>query len=67
MSCPACALGKGLEFSAEMIVHTGGVKNLDNSGVMLFPKLLVCLDCGYAQFTAPEAELESLAAGIAPK
>jgi hypothetical protein len=67
MSCLACALGKGLEFSAEMIVRVGGIKNLDNSGVMLFPRLLVCLDCGYAQFTVPEAELESLAVGVPPK
>jgi hypothetical protein len=60
MSCPACGVGNQMEFSAEMLVHRGGLKNLDNSGVMLFPKLLVCVDCGFSQFTVPKAELASL-------
>jgi hypothetical protein len=61
MSCPACKLDNQMEFSAEMMVHHSGLNNLDNSGVMLFPKLLVCLDCGFSQFTIPKAELASLA------
>jgi hypothetical protein len=61
MSCPACKLDNQMEFSAEMMVHHSGLKNLDNSGVMLFPKLLVCLDCGFSQFTVPKAELALLA------
>ena len=42
MSCPACTSCNQVEFSVEMIVHHGGLKNLDNSGVVLFPKVLVC-------------------------
>lgn len=61
MSCLLCRLGNQVEFSAEMIVHLGGIKNLDNSGVMLFPKLLVCIGCGFSQFTVPKAELALLA------
>jgi hypothetical protein len=61
MSCPACRLDNQMEFSSEMIVHLGGIKNLDNSGVVLFPKVLVCLDCGFSQFTVPKAELALLA------
>jgi hypothetical protein len=61
MSCPACKLNDQIEFSAEMLVHIGGIKNLDKSGVMLFQKVLVCLDCGFSQFTVPKAELASLA------
>jgi hypothetical protein len=62
MSCPACRLDNQMEFSAEMMVHLGGIKNLDNSGVVLFPKVLVCLACGFSQFTVPETELALLAA-----
>jgi hypothetical protein len=54
-------LDNQVEFSAEMLVHLGGIKNLDKSGVVLFPKVLVCLDCGFSQFTAPKAELALLA------
>ena len=61
MSCPICRLGNQVEFSAEMMVHLGGLKNLDNSGVMLFPKVLVCLACGFSQFTVTKAEVALLA------
>jgi hypothetical protein len=61
MSCPACASCNQMEFSAEMLVHFGGLQNLDKSGVALFPKLLVCVSCGYSQFTVPEKELALLA------
>jgi hypothetical protein len=42
MSYPACSSCTQVEFPVEMLVHRGGLKNLDNSGVMLFPKILVC-------------------------
>jgi len=61
MSCPACRLDNQMEFSAEMMVHLGGIKNLDNSGVVLFPKVLVCMDCGFSQFTVQKAALAMLA------
>jgi hypothetical protein len=66
MSCLSCASGHQAEFSAEMIVHVGGPKNLDNPGTWIFTKLSICLDCGCARFTVPEIELALLAAG-APK
>jgi len=62
MSCQSCRLGNQVELSAEMMLHLGGLKNLDNSGVWLFPKVSVCLDCGSARFTVTEAALRSLAA-----
>jgi Zn ribbon nucleic-acid-binding protein len=60
MSCPACRSDDQMEFSAEMIVHLGGIKNLDNPGVRLFRKLLVCVACGFSTFTHSKAELASL-------
>ena len=62
MSCPVCASIKQVEFCTEMIVHYSGLKNVDNPGVMLYPKLSFCLDCGFAQFTVPESELALLVA-----
>jgi hypothetical protein len=44
-----------------MVVHCDGLKNLDKSGVLVFPKVLVCLSCCFSQFTVPRAELALLA------
>jgi hypothetical protein len=67
MSCPSSELGSQVEFSGEMVLHFTGLKNVDNPGVWLFPKVLVCLDCGFARFTIPEAELALLAAGVSTR
>jgi hypothetical protein len=61
MSCPLCKAVNQSEFSAEMIIHFKGLKNVDKPGLLLFPKPLVCLDCGFFQFVVPEHELALLA------
>ena len=68
MSCLLCGSGNASEFSAEMIIHfpSSYLKNLDSPGVWAFPKLLVCLDCGFSQFMVPESELPSLARAMGP-
>lgn len=64
MSCLSCRSSNQAEFPSEMLIHLGGLKNLDKPGVWLFPKVLVCLDCGFLQSTVPAPELTSLAVGI---
>ena len=61
MSCPICASAKQVEYSVEMMVHRDGLKNLDSSSVLVLQKALVCLDCGFSQFTIPKSELSLLA------
>jgi hypothetical protein len=61
MSCLLCGSGNQAELTAEMVIHFSGLKNLDKPGVWIFPKLLVCLDCGCSHFTVPERELASIA------
>lgn len=63
MTCLLCASANQAKFSAEMIIHISGLKNLDKPGVWVFPKLLVCLDCGFSRFAVPETELSLLTAG----
>lgn len=60
MSCLLCGSGKETELTAEMLMHFSGLKNLEKPAVWLFPKLLVCLDCGSSRFTVPESELALL-------
>jgi hypothetical protein len=37
-----------------------GGRHLDKPIVWVFPKLLVCLDCGFTEFPVPETELRVL-------
>jgi len=48
-----------------MALHAPGLKNIDEPVVWVFPELIVCLDCGAAEFAVPEAELQLLAKGDA--
>jgi hypothetical protein len=61
MSCQLCGSGNGTRLDAEMVIHFSGLKNLDKPGVLVFPKLFVCLDCGGSQFKIRERELVAVA------
>ena len=59
----SCSSGNQSEFGSEILIHFGGLTNLDRRSVWVFPKLLVCLDCGFSRFTIPKCELDVLARG----
>jgi hypothetical protein len=61
MNCPHCASDTQAELTAEVNIHFRGLRNVDSPGLLVFPKLLVCLDCGFSSFTIPEDELALLA------
>ena len=63
MSCLLCASANQGEFGTEILVHFHGLNHLDKPPVWVFPKLSVCLDCGFSRFTTPERELAILAGG----
>jgi hypothetical protein len=62
-ACISCHSAKEAEMTAEMLIHFPGLKHLNKQAVWLFPKLLVCLDCGSSRFTIPETELASVDEG----
>lgn len=64
MPCRSCASDNQREFSAEINIHFPGLKNLDKSSVFVFPRLLVCLNCGFAEFNISESELRLLAQDV---
>lgn len=67
MMCKHCASDNLKNFSAEVAIHFPGLEGLDKPIVWAFPKLLVCLQCGFAEFTLPERELGVLVHGkVAP-
>lgn len=60
MACKRCDSNSQCVFGAEMAIHCLGLKGLDRPTVMVFQKLLVCLDCGFTEFIVPEKELRIL-------
>jgi hypothetical protein len=60
MPCNSCGSVNQNKFSAEMGIHFLGLKNIDKPVVWVFPELVVCMDCGTAEFAVPEAELRQL-------
>jgi len=60
MACKSCGSNKQAEFGAEINLHHPGLKDIDQPCVCAFPKLAVCLDCGYTEFTLPKDELRNL-------
>ena len=67
MTCRSCRSVNQAEFPAELLIHFGGLKNIDKPGVWVFPRLLVCLDCGFLESIVPAPELASLAAGTSER
>jgi hypothetical protein len=46
-----------------MGIRIPGLRGIGLPVAWVFPELLVCLDCGFAEFTVPETELRQLARG----
>ena len=65
MSCTFCTSTNQAEFPAEVNIHFPGLRDADKPGVLVFPRLMVCLDCGSSSFMTPALELARLA-GVAP-
>ena len=64
--CPTCsASSRQMEFRGEICLHfPGGLQSLNKPLVWAFPQVVVCLDCGTARFTVPEAELKLIEANL---
>jgi hypothetical protein len=65
MPCKSCGSANQKKFIGEMGIRSPGLKNIDKPIVWVFPELIVCLNCGTAEFVVPEAELRVLAKGDA--
>jgi hypothetical protein len=60
MACRSCGSDKQGGFTAEIAIHSPGLKGVDKPVVWVFPNVLVCWNCGNAEFTIPETELRQL-------
>jgi hypothetical protein len=60
MNCKSCTSVNQRAFNSDINVHFLGRQNLQEPSVFVFPKLLVCMDCGFTEFAIPETELRLL-------
>jgi hypothetical protein len=60
MLCKSCGSANLDKFSAETGIRRSGLENLDKQAVLVCSQLIVCLDCGRAEFVVPYAELHRL-------
>ena len=58
--CRSCQSANKGTFNGEIAIHFPGLEGLDKPIVWVFPKVLVCLDCGFTEFAIPETELRRL-------
>ncbi len=63
--CRSCQSANLSTFNGEIAIHFPGLEGLDKPIVWVFPKVLVCLNCGFTEFVVPEAELQQLVEGDA--
>lgn len=61
MLCHSCHSENVREYSAEINIHFPGMKGLNIPTVWIFPRILVCMDCGETRFEIPESERKELA------
>ena len=60
-SCLSCRSAKNCEFPAEINIHFPGTTGFDKPTIWVSPDVYICMNCGLAKFTVPEAELLRLA------
>jgi len=62
VTCARCSSLNQAEFTSEMMIHFSSPGHLANPGILMFPIVLVCLDCGASHFNAPTRDLRLLPA-----
>ena len=60
MSCKSCKSENHRNLNGEVAIHFPGLEGLNKPIVWVYPKLLVCLNCGFAEFAIPETDLRRL-------
>lgn len=63
--CSSCAASTLVELEAEMCIHFRGLAGLDVEPILAFPKLRVCLYCGFIRSDLSAQELSRVREGAA--
>jgi hypothetical protein len=65
MPCKQCSTDHQSTFSTEMNIHFPGRDGPDKPTVWVFPKVVLCVDCGFAELVVPKNELHAFVEGLA--
>ena len=63
MPCKSCGSENLGNFGGEIAIHFPGLQNIDRPHVYVSAEVVVCLDCGVAQFAFAEEPLRALERG----
>jgi hypothetical protein len=63
MACRLCQSENQGSFGSEMNIHFPRREGIYMPTVMVFPKVVVCLECGFTEFVVEKEELRRLAEG----
>ena len=55
-TCKSCSSQDQHSFHGEIAIHFPGLDGLNKPIVWVFPELLVCLNCGLAEFMVPDEQ-----------
>lgn len=61
--CKSCQSDKESTFNGEVALHFPGLEGLHRPTVLVFPKITVCLDCGFSEFNVSQPQLKVLETG----
>ena len=61
MACRSCGANPDVQsFKGEIALHFSGLDGLTKPIVWVFPRVLVCLNCGFAEFAVPDEQVKTL-------
>jgi len=64
MACRICSLEHDNDLDAEVTIHLPGQKDLEKNPLVVFPRIRVCMACGFTEFTLESKGLTLLRAAI---
>lgn len=59
MVCPKCQSSSLSEVPAEIRLYRNRPRTLSHPPLSPYPDVLICLDCGFAEFSVPQAWLSA--------
>jgi hypothetical protein len=55
--CRHCNSDQTTHLAAEVNIHLAGLAGLSKPAVLVFPRLIICLQCGFVEFKLEEREM----------
>lgn len=60
LTCGSCRSANTIELAAETCLHFPGLSGLNVEPIIVFPKTVICLECGAMQSNLAQSEIEQV-------